>query len=126
MLWLSRLLLLLLQAKAFLLSMSARDPTDLSARYPTASADAIDLLQRMLRFFPEDRITAEEALAHPLFRGIRDLDTEVCQAIAVSCGVRRVLFWRLTITGTCLPAGDSSPFVDSGTAERVEHSGSHV
>ncbi len=41
--------------------------------------DAFDLLNRMLSFFPEDRIGAAEALEHPFFAPIRKQDTEVGQ-----------------------------------------------
>ena len=33
--------------------------------FPDASAQAIDLLERMLQFNPTKRITVEDALAHP-------------------------------------------------------------
>ena len=46
-------------------------------RYPDASPEALHLLQRMLAFFPDDRITAEEALAHPFFASIRRPEEEV-------------------------------------------------
>ena len=39
--------------------------------------DAFDLLNRMLSFFPEDRIGAAEALEHPFFAPIRERDSEV-------------------------------------------------
>ena len=35
------------------------------AMFPDASAQAIDLLERMLQFNPTKRITVEDALAHP-------------------------------------------------------------
>lgn len=39
--------------------------------FPTAHADAIDLLQRMLRFDPRERISVEQALAHPYLANLR-------------------------------------------------------
>jgi serine/threonine protein kinase len=33
----------------------------------------IDLLEKMLRFLPEERISAKEALAHPFFADIRNM-----------------------------------------------------
>ncbi|BAM40034.1 cyclin-dependent protein kinase PHO85 homologue [Theileria orientalis strain Shintoku] len=40
---------------------------------PLISELGLDLMVRMLRFLPEERITAKEALKHPWFRGIRKL-----------------------------------------------------
>jgi mitogen-activated protein kinase 1/3 len=39
--------------------------------YPAAGPLAIDLLQKMLRFNPKRRLTAEEALEHDFFKGVR-------------------------------------------------------
>jgi serine/threonine protein kinase len=47
------------------------------AGLPDGVVDALDLLKRMLSFFPEDRIGAAEALEHPFFAPIREQDTEV-------------------------------------------------
>ena len=46
-------------------------------RYPWAPADALDLLRQLLAFFPEDRITAQDALAHPFFAPVRRVSAEV-------------------------------------------------
>jgi serine/threonine protein kinase len=42
----------------------------LARRFPSAHADAIDLLSRMLQFDPGKRITVDDALAHPYLREI--------------------------------------------------------
>ena len=36
-------------------------------------ADAIDLAQRLLRYDPDQRLTASQALAHPFFDGVDHL-----------------------------------------------------
>ncbi len=42
------------------------------AMFPDASAQAIDLLERMLQFNPSKRITVEDALAHPYLAQLHD------------------------------------------------------
>uniref|UniRef100_A0A7N0R894 Protein kinase domain-containing protein n=1 Tax=Kalanchoe fedtschenkoi TaxID=63787 RepID=A0A7N0R894_KALFE len=50
-----------------------------STRFPSMSAQAIDLLEKMLVFDPEKRVTAEEALSHPYLAPFHDLSVEpVC------------------------------------------------
>jgi serine/threonine protein kinase len=44
--------------------------------FPAAPPDAIDLLDRMLRFDPEKRISVAEALAHPYLSVFHDPDDE--------------------------------------------------
>jgi mitogen-activated protein kinase 7 len=49
--------------------------------FPNANPVALDLLSRMLRFDPNQRITSEEALAHPYFDGMHDVEDEpVCDS----------------------------------------------
>lgn len=54
-----------------------RYPTyPLSKRFPHASPEAIDLLGKMLTFDPAQRITVEEALAHPYLAELHHPDRE--------------------------------------------------
>ncbi|KAJ2587164.1 cyclin-dependent kinase 5, partial [Coemansia sp. RSA 1722] len=41
---------------------------------PKLSAKGIDLLERLLEYAPEKRISAEEALAHPFFEDLKDMN----------------------------------------------------
>lgn len=48
--------------------------------FPTASADALDLLKRLLQFNPNKRIAAEEALKHPYVAMFHDAANEpICE-----------------------------------------------
>ncbi|CAH2071177.1 unnamed protein product [Thlaspi arvense] len=50
-----------------------------SVRFPSMNSTAIDLLEKMLVFDPEKRITVEEALCHPFLSTLHDLNDEpVC------------------------------------------------
>ncbi|KAB1219480.1 hypothetical protein CJ030_MR3G012276 [Morella rubra] len=52
---------------------------EFSARFPNMSPGAIDLLEKMLVFDPNRRITVEEALSHPYLAPLHDINEEpVC------------------------------------------------
>lgn len=46
-------------------------PQELSKFYPELDTQGIDLMKKMLRYAPADRITAKDALLHPYFDGVR-------------------------------------------------------
>eukprot|EP00347_Sterkiella_histriomuscorum_P009655 403340377 len=50
---------------------------DLSAMYPGAGDDALDLLNKMLVFNPYFRVSVDEALTHPFFRKVKKQEKEV-------------------------------------------------
>ena len=52
-------------ATTMLDSLPTPQQRDLRHVFPKAHSDAVDLLRRMLRFNPAERISAKEALAHP-------------------------------------------------------------
>ena len=45
--------------------------------FPAADSDAIDLLRRMLRFNPNKRCTADEALNHNFFKSLNRKEIQV-------------------------------------------------
>ncbi|KAH9775394.1 hypothetical protein WN944_012965 [Citrus x changshan-huyou] len=50
-----------------------------TTRFPNISSGAVDLLEKMLVFDPNKRITVEEALRHPYLQSLHDLNDEpVC------------------------------------------------
>ena len=51
--------------------------TNLKNRFPGSSDDALDLLNKMLKFNPKHRITVEESLQHPFFEEVRSRSKEV-------------------------------------------------
>lgn len=53
--------------------------------YPAADAAAIDLLKQMLHFNPKRRCTADEALEHSFFKGVRRKEMEICGDGALEC-----------------------------------------
>eukprot|EP00933_Yihiella_yeosuensis_P041071 TRINITY_DN35508_c0_g1_i1.p1 TRINITY_DN35508_c0_g1~~TRINITY_DN35508_c0_g1_i1.p1 ORF type:complete len:444 (+),score=78.56 TRINITY_DN35508_c0_g1_i1:130-1461(+) len=63
-------------AKRYIKCFAARDGEGLSAKFPHVEADSVDVLNRMLRFNPTDRISVGEALEHTLFKAIRDQPKE--------------------------------------------------
>jgi len=58
-------------------SLPDTEPRSLQSLYPNASEDAIDLLQKLLMFNPDKRITAEEALAHAYVGQFHNPDEEI-------------------------------------------------
>ena len=59
--------------KAYLRRLQPREPSDLARLLPGAPADAVDLLDSMLKFLPEDRPPLDEVLKHRyLARGESD------------------------------------------------------
>jgi len=64
-------------AGTMLESLPDSEPRSLQTLYPSASEDAIDLLQKLLMFNPDKRITAEEALAHAFVAQFHNPEEEI-------------------------------------------------
>lgn len=64
------------KAKTYLRQLPWRPKKPFSQLYPHANRDALDLLERLLDFNPETRITVEEALAHRYLASLHDEEDE--------------------------------------------------
>ncbi|CAM9231751.1 unnamed protein product [Chrysoparadoxa australica] len=64
------------KAKRFVMSLPATEPRSLKTCFPDADEEAVDLLQRMLVFSPDKRISVEEALDHPFMESLHCEDDD--------------------------------------------------
>lgn len=64
------------QALKFMKSMPPKPRCNLASRFPNATPEAVDLLDKMLQFDPRKRITVNQALAHPYLSTYHDPDNE--------------------------------------------------
>ena len=65
------------KATAYIKSLGKIEPKKLSDIFPAGDPQALDLMGKMLTFNPKARCTADEALRHPFFEGIRRPEMEV-------------------------------------------------
>ena len=64
------------KANEYIKTLGSIKPKRLKERFPAADPAALDLLERMLKFNPERRCTAEEALEHEFLSGVRRKEME--------------------------------------------------
>jgi mitogen-activated protein kinase 1/3 len=64
------------KANKYIESLPKTKGTPLETLFPAADALALDLLKKMLYFNPKRRVTAEEALEHDFFKGVRRKELE--------------------------------------------------
>jgi serine/threonine protein kinase len=60
----------------YLKSFPKRERIDLRSKFPGASDEALDLLQRILVFNPYFRLSIQECLEHPYLKGMRQAQLE--------------------------------------------------
>lgn len=61
-------------------------PVDFSTIYKGANPDALDLMLRLLRFNPADRISVDEALAHPYLAAQHNTAAEPASDVTIVLG----------------------------------------
>ena len=76
------------KARRFMSDMRRREPRDFRELLPTASAEAIDMITRLLVWHPERRMTAVEALRHPCVLLL--LSLRACPHARISASCARV------------------------------------
>ena len=62
--------------KLYLKSLKVRPKKNLKTKFPGSTEDALDLLDKMLKFNPHKRITVNQSLEHPFFTEVRDPSKE--------------------------------------------------
>ncbi|KAL9403788.1 hypothetical protein Peur_000760 [Populus x canadensis] len=71
------------KARKYLTEMRKKQPVPFAQKFLNVDPVALRLLQRLLAFDPKDRLTAEEALADPYFKGLAKVEREPsCQPIS--------------------------------------------
>ncbi|KAI8811258.1 kinase-like domain-containing protein [Cladochytrium replicatum] len=64
------------RAQLYIRSLPKMTKIPFSQLYPKANAQALDLLEKLLKFDPAQRMTVEGALAHPYLEAYHDVDDE--------------------------------------------------
>jgi len=64
------------ESRQYIRCFARREGVGVRARLPLATTSAVDLLEGMLRFSPEDRHSVEEALAHEVLAEVRKPSSE--------------------------------------------------
>lgn len=72
------------KAIGYLTSFVPIQRIDFVKKYPGASPEGIDLINRMLQFNPYFRITIDEALNHPFFTKVKKPHKEVLSDVKIS------------------------------------------
>ena len=67
-------------ARKYIASLPHKPKIDFSTLYPNANPLAVDLLERILVFNPQRRISVDDALAHPFLASLHDAGAEAVYA----------------------------------------------
>jgi serine/threonine protein kinase len=70
------------KARRFMRKLQPKPLVPLHQQFPSASAECVDLLRKMLQVHPRKRITVEEALKHPFMSHLHSEEDEpVCDQV---------------------------------------------
>lgn len=72
------------KAIGYLKSFVPIDRIEFAKKYPGASPEGVDLINRMLQFNPYFRITIEDALNHPFFTKVKKPHKEILSDVKIS------------------------------------------
>ena len=64
------------KALEYLRSFPQKQKTDFKTMFPVAPPEAIDFMEKTLKFNPDQRISIDECLKHPLFAEVRQQEKE--------------------------------------------------
>jgi len=71
-------------AKRYIQCFAKREGDGLKSKFPLVDDDSLDILARMLKFNPRDRIRVTEALAHPCVAEVREPSQESTASVHIS------------------------------------------
>merc|ERR1711988_945391 len=64
------------QAVEYIKSLPKREKVPFSKLYPKASPEAVDMVDKLLKFNPAERLTADQALKHPYMEALHNVNDE--------------------------------------------------
>lgn len=77
------------EAKKTVTDMEVESNVEFHEYFPDSSPEAIDLLSRMLKFNPNERITVQQALEHPFLRKFHRVSEEITCPSAFDFGFEK-------------------------------------
>ena len=96
--------------------------------FPKSSDQALDMLDKLLQFSPDARLTAEQALAHPYMHELHDVDDEPAAPELFDFGFEKEkdvgVIRQLVVEESQLFTQPTSPTMVSGPIQGVLHEGS--
>ena len=121
------------KARRYIRSLPKSPRVDFGKVYPDAEPAAIDLINKMLVFNPQRRITVEEALAHPYLASLHDANDEPSaespfefdfeSETLTEAGVRELVFKELVNFNMDLRAAQEAAAAAKGAAASGEGDG---